>query len=96
MQVLINGETDNLIKEPEAFRLLFLIAYRQKRNDDFRLPELEIGESFLRGFEDCGLSSIQSYRTAKKNLKKWGFASFRNTNKGTIAKITTNKFFREE
>lgn len=91
MEIKINKETDNLMKEKEAFFMLLKIAYETKREDLFSIPDLEIGEAFITP-EICGYS-VQTFRTTKKKLEKWGFATFKPTNKGTIAKITTDKFF---
>ena len=33
-------------------------------------------------------------KTTKRKLAKWGFVDFKTNNKGTIARITTDKFFR--
>ena len=35
----------------------------------------------------------QQYRTAKENLEKWKIATFKTTNKGTIALLLNNDFF---
>jgi hypothetical protein len=37
--------------------------------------------------------SEQQYRTAKKKLEKWGYATFKRTNKGTTAKLTDTRLF---
>ncbi len=91
MEIKINKETDNLMKDNAAFLLLLKIAYNTKRDDFFSIPDLEIGEALINA-EILGMG-YQVYRTAKKNLEKWGFAKFKSTNKGTIAKMTTDKFF---
>lgn len=92
MEILINKETDNLMKDTDAFLMLLKIAYNTKREDAFSIPDLELGEAFITA-DICGISQ-QTFRTTKKKLEKWGFADFRATNKGTIAKMTTDKFFR--
>jgi hypothetical protein len=35
----------------------------------------------------------QEYRTAKANLCKWGFATFKPTNKGTVATLANARVF---
>lgn len=92
MEILINKETDNLMKDTDAFLLLLKIAYNTKRDDFFSIPDLEIGEAFITA-EIMGMS-LQTFRTAKKKLAQWGFAEFKTTNKGTIARLTTDKFFK--
>lgn len=92
MEILINRETDNLMKDTDAFLLLLKIAYFTKREDCFSIPDLEVGEALVTA-EIAGLSPEQ-YRRAKDKLRKWGFAEFKATNKGSIAKLTTDKFFK--
>lgn len=92
MEILINRETDNLMKDTDAFLMLLKIAYNTKREDTFSIPDLEIGEALLTA-EIVGMG-YQTFRTTKQKLKKWGFAEFKATNKGTIAKLTTDKFFK--
>lgn len=92
MEILINKETDNLMKDKEAFLMLLSIAYNTKRDDFFSIPDLEVGEAFITA-DILGLSQ-QTFRTTKKKLENWGFAKFRGTTKGTIAKLTTDKFFK--
>lgn len=92
MEILINKETDNLMKDTDAFLMLLKIAYNTKRDDFFSIPDCEIGEAFITA-ELVGMSQ-QTFRTTKNKLAKWGFAEFRGTTKGTIARMTTDKFFR--
>ncbi len=91
MEIKINKETDSLMKDTNTFLMLLTIAYNAKRENLFSIPDLEIGEAFLTA--DICRMSVTTFRTTKKKLEKWGFASFRTTNKGTIAKMTTDKFF---
>ena len=92
MEILINRETDNLMKDTDAFLMMLKIAYNTKREDCFSIPDLEVGESFITA-DIIGISQ-QTFRTTKKKLEKWGFVSFKTNNKGTIARIITDKFFR--
>jgi len=85
-------ETNELMKYPPAFMLLTQIALRARRTNRFNLEELKPGEALIGDHPSIGLSE-QQYRTAKKKLKKWGFATFRSTNKGTIAKISTTEIY---
>lgn len=93
MEILINSETENLMKDQYAFMLLFKIAYFTKRNDNFTIPFVEIGEAFISNTMFPEFSPT-NYRSAVKRLSNWGFATFRTTNRGTIAKLTTDKFFK--
>lgn len=92
MEILIDKETENLMKDTNAFLLLLKIAYFTKREDYFSIPDLNIGETAVSA-AIVGLPE-QSFRTAKKKLERWGVAKFRGTSTGTIAKITTDKFFK--
>lgn len=92
MEILINRETDYLMKDTDAFLMLLKIAYNTKREDSFSIPDLEVGEAFVTA-EIVGLSQ-QTFRTTKKKLEKWGFVEFRTTTRGTIARMITDKFFR--
>ena len=92
MEILINKETDYLMKDTDAFLMLLKIAYNTKREDSFSIPDLEVGEAFITA-EIVGMSQ-QTFRTTKKKLAKWGFVEFRTTTRGTIARMVTDKFFR--
>ena len=92
MEILINKETDYLMKDTDAFLMLLKIAYNAKREDSFSIPDLEVGEAFITA-EIVGMSQ-QTFRTTKRKLAKWGFVDFKTNYKGTIARITTDKFFR--
>ena len=89
----INKETENLLKDPAAFFMLANIAFNTKRDDSFSIPDLEIGQAFMTG---CQGMSTSEYRKTKIKLAKWGFVKFNTTNQGTIAQITTDKFFKYE
>ena len=84
--------TEELLQKPDCFALLTQIALRAKRSDDFNLQNLKVGESFIGDYQRAGLTE-QRYRTAKNNLSKWGFATFKATNKGTIAKLTDARVY---
>ena len=77
---------------PVTFTLAAVIALRARYRPGVSLKGLQPGESFLGDFRQCGLSR-QQYRTAQANLAKWGFAEFRPTNKGTIAKLIDVRLF---
>jgi hypothetical protein len=80
------------IAAPNAFRLAWIIAYRGQYRDGFNRHNLALGESLLGDFKNCGMSERQ-YRTAKEQLAKWHFATFKTTNKGTVGKLTDTRLF---
>ncbi len=84
---LIRAEkTLALMGDPNAFTLASVIAYRAQRTDTLNIHDLAVGEALLGDHERYGMTQSQ-YRTAKKKLAKWGIASFRATNRGTIATL---------
>ena len=85
-------ETSELMKKPKAFTLLALIARRARRTNTFNVKNLLPGEALIGDYKSCGLSESE-YRTAKRNLQKWELATFRSTNRGTIAKLTSTEVF---
>lgn len=91
---MMRGEAgDELIAaNPLAFCLAAVIARRARWSDGFNVHNLQPGEAFLGDFGRCGMSE-QQYRTAKAQLEKWGFAAFKPTNKGTVAKLEDTRLF---
>lgn len=77
---------------PLAYTLATVIALRARWRDGFNEHGLEQGEALLGDYELYGMSE-QNYRTAKAQLKKWNFATFKSTNAGTIAKLTDKRLF---
>lgn len=67
------------------FILLTQIALRARRTPS-KIDGLAIGQAMIGDFESINLTE-QKYRTAKKNLEKWGFITCKPTSKGTIATI---------
>lgn len=92
MEIIVSKETDNLMKDTDAFLMLLKIAYNTKTADMFTIPGIEIGEAFITA-EIVGMSQ-QTFRTTKKKLANWGFVEFKSTTRGTIAKMVTDKFFK--
>jgi len=78
--------TEELMKQPNEFMLLCLIAYRARRTESFNVAGLEPGEALIGDYRTIGLTE-RKYRTAKKRLAEWGFSTFKPTSKGTIGKI---------
>ena len=77
---------------PNAFVLAFVIAFRARYRRGFNADGLELGEAMLGDFESYGMSERQ-YRTAKQQLSKWRFATFKTTNKGTLGKLMDTRLF---
>jgi hypothetical protein len=75
-----------------AFLLLYLIAYRAQWKRGFNRFNLEPGQALIGDHETIGLSA-REYRTAKSNLQKWQFATFKTTNRGTLATLTSTSIF---
>jgi len=87
-----NQKADELDTDMPASHLLKIIASRARRTNEFNAHNLKIGEAFLGDFRNYGMSE-QQYRTAKEKLNRWGFASFRATNKGTIATLLNDDIY---
>lgn len=71
--------------------LLSVMATRARRSS-CKVTGLNPGECFLGDYAALGLSERQ-YRTAKKNLEKFGLATFKATNKGTVGKLTNSDIY---
>lgn len=88
-----NPEALELIQvNPCAFVLAYVIAYRGQYRDGFNRHNLALGEALLGDHLSYGMSE-QQYRTAKNQLKKWHFATFKPTNKGTVGKLIDSRLF---
>lgn len=81
-----------LARHPNAFLLLCQIAMRA-RWKSCPIKRLEAGEAFIGDWKDAGLHSEMAYRCAKKVLKDCGLATFKGTNKGTVASLTSTTIF---
>jgi hypothetical protein len=79
-------DTTELMQDPDAFCLLTQIAYRARRTNTLNRYDLAPGEAMLGDYASYGMTE-RRYRTAKAKLAKWGFATFRATNRGTIATL---------
>lgn len=79
-------------RDPKAWGLITIIARRARWAPGFNEHDLAVGEAFLGDFENYGMSE-REYRTRKQRLTQWGFATFKTTNKGTIAKLTDSRLF---
>lgn len=77
---------------PNAFRLAYLIAWRARYSDGFNRHGLGTGEALLGDWCNYGMTE-QEYRTSKRQLAKWKFATFRLTPKGTVARLVDSRLF---
>lgn len=86
VKLLRSFEASELIGRPRAFSLLALIATRARRTSAPSPYELEIGEAMISRNSNHGLTESQ-YRTEKKFLAKGRYATFRQGNRCTLAKL---------
>lgn len=70
--------------DPIAFAILSVAALRASREGN-RVSGVRPGEAFI-GFTDFKIPR-QKYREALKRLNKWGFATSKGTNKGTVISL---------
>ena len=93
LKLMKTKETMELLTNaPNAFLLLTQIALRAKRTNDFNVHGLTIGQALVGDYKSIGLTE-RKYRTAKALLESWGFATFKGTNKGTIATLINSRVF---
>jgi hypothetical protein len=94
VMALRSDEAKFLDTHPVENHVLNVIARRARRTP-CRLTMLDIGECFI-GHKGLGITE-QQYRTAKKNLKKWGFVEFKKgkkaTDTGTVAKLLNSTVY---
>jgi hypothetical protein len=81
-----------IASNPLCYVLAAVIAHRARWSNEFNRHGLQMGEALLGDFAQYGMSERQ-YRTCKENLQKWGFATFRTTNRGTIGKLCDSRLF---
>ena len=81
-----------MLKCPKVFALLTLIAIRARRTNQLNIHGLSVGEALIGDYKACGLTR-QEYRTTKNKLERIGLATFRTTNKGTIATILDTSIY---
>ncbi len=92
IKLMKSPATEELLKYPDGYILYSQIAIRAWHGDGFNVNGLTKGEAFIGDYKSIGLTE-RRYRSAKKKLEKWDLATFRPTNKGTIAKITSKIIF---
>lgn len=79
-------ETAEIMRRPDAFVLLAQIGLRARKRDSTRMDGLQPGEALVGDYRTIGLTE-RRYRTAKATLEKYGLATFRATNRGTVATL---------
>lgn len=92
IKVKRNERINDLTKHPYESNLLLVIALRAKRTNAPGNKDLELGEALLGDHTNYGLTA-REYRTCKSKLEKWEFATFKTTNKGTIAKLVDDSIY---
>jgi len=91
-KVMRSESTVALLRDPNAFMLLFQIAMRARRTDALNLHGLGMGEALIGDHESIGLTRGQ-YRQALKRLERYGEITTRATSRGTIARIEKTDVF---
>lgn len=81
-----------IVRHPSAFLLLTQIAMRAKWKD-CAISGMKAGEAFIGDWQEAGLHSRQAYRHAKDVLERNHLATFRGTNKGTIATLSNSMIY---
>lgn len=82
MKLMLTAETEDLMRRPDDFALLALIARRCRGN----------GTAFIGDYKTVGLTP-RRYRTAKKRLARDRLATFKGTNRGTKAWLCNSRVF---
>ena len=81
-----------LVKDHKAYVLASIIAVRARRTDGLNLYSLDVGDALLGDYRDYGMTEGE-YREAKKRLQDAKYATFRTTNRGTIARLVFTGVF---
>jgi hypothetical protein len=94
--MLMRGpDTENLMRDPKAYTLLSLIAYRARRGS-WGTDGIKCGDALIGDYESVGLTE-KEYRTAKKRLSIGQFCSFKGQaqgrTRGTIATLLNSRVF---
>ena len=84
--------TYELLKDPNAFILLTVIALRAKRTNAFSVYGLKTGQALIGDFQAYGLTEGQ-YRAAKIRLKRYGLADLHGTHRGTVASLLSDAVY---
>jgi hypothetical protein len=90
---LVRGrDVEDLFRDPLAYTLLSLIAYRARRSEGFDVHGLEPGEALIGDHESVGMTRKQ-YRVRLNRLVCGGFVAIRRADRGTIAKVLDTRIF---
>lgn len=81
-----------LARNKNALVLAYVIADRANYTGGFNRSGCELGEALLGDHDEYSMTRGE-YRTAISHLVKFGFATTRTTNDGTIAKLTDTRLF---
>jgi hypothetical protein len=81
-----------LANHPTAFLLHTQIAMRAKWKD-CTITKLKAGQAFIGDYQAAGIHSEMAYRHAKAILSDCGLATFKGTNKGTIATLVNSTIY---
>lgn len=92
MKLIKSEALEDLIRIPNAFILITIIALRAKRTHDFNIHGLTMGEAMIGDYKNYGLTEA-AYRTAKDQLTKHGLITTRATNKGTVATLLNSEIY---
>lgn len=86
-------DADDLLEHyPPAILMAYTIGKRARYREGVGSNGLEQGECYIGDHKKMGLTPRQ-YRTCIEKLSKAGFATFRTTNKCTIAKLLDTRLF---
>lgn len=85
-------EAAELMRDPNAFALLALIACRANWSDTPNLAGLRRGQARIGDFAACGLTK-KEYRGAKARLAAYGLATFTANSMGTVATLADSRVF---
>ena len=92
IQFMRTKESIELLKTPNAFILLAVIAQRARWTDEPIENGLKAGQALIGDYYNYGMSKKQ-YRTAKEALRRTHYVTLRATHRGTIAKLINTKVF---
>lgn len=92
IKMMRGREAIELMKSPNTFTLLALIAMRARRTEEFNLDNLKPGQALIGDHKALGLTRGQ-YRHALNNLRSNQIVTTKATNKGTVVTIINTMIF---